>query len=65
MKTSVTFSATEVKRAAAEQREEFSLGKRRTVRVEVKGKAIPTNFLKIKGKGTFVGIEDRKKKGDS
>ena len=28
---------------------------RRTVRVEVKSKVIPTSFLKVEGRGTFVG----------
>ena len=34
---------------------------RRTVRVKVKGKIIPTNSLKIKGKRPFVGAEERRK----
>ena len=32
---------------------------RRTVRVKVKSKVIPTSFLKIQGRETFVGAKDR------
>ena len=32
-------------------------------RVQVKNKVIPTSFLKIEGKGTFVGAKDREKEG--
>ena len=35
---------------------------RRTVRVEVKNKVIPTSFLKIEGWGTFVEAKDRTKR---
>ena len=35
---------------------------RRIVRVEVKGKVIPTSFLKIEGRGAFVLAEKRKKR---
>ena len=35
---------------------------RRTVRVEVKSKVIPTSFLKIEGRETFVGVKDRRKR---
>ena len=35
---------------------------RRTVRVEVKSKVIPTSFLKIEGRKTFVGAKDRRKR---
>ena len=34
---------------------------RKTARVKVKSKAIPTIFLKIKGKRTFVEAKERKK----
>ena len=37
---------------------------RRTVKVKVKSKVIPTSFLKIKGRGTFVETE-KLRKGDS
>ena len=32
----------------------------RTVRVKIRGKAIPVSFLKIDGRGTLVGAKDRK-----
>ena len=35
---------------------------RRTVRVKVKSKVIPTSFLKIQGRETFVGAKDRRKR---
>ena len=35
---------------------------RRTVRVNVGGKAIPTSFLKIEGRGTLVGAKDRRER---
>ena len=35
---------------------------RRTVRVKVKSKVIPTSFLKIQGRETFVGAKDRREK---
>ena len=35
---------------------------RRTVRVKVGDKVIPASFLKIEGRGTFVGVKDRKEK---
>ena len=34
--------------------------KRRTVGVEIKGKVIQASFLKIEGRGTFVGTIDRR-----
>ena len=34
---------------------------RRTVTVKVKGKVFPTSFLKIVGKGQFIGAEERRK----
>ena len=34
---------------------------RRTMRVAVKDKVIPTRFLKTEGRGTFVGMEERKR----
>ena len=36
---------------------------RRTVRVKVKGKVIPTGFLKIEGRETFIGAKDWRKRG--
>ena len=35
---------------------------RRTVRVKVKSKVIPTSFLKIQGRETFLGAKDRRKR---
>ena len=35
---------------------------RRTVRVNVGGKAIPTSFLKIEGRGTLIGAKDRRER---
>ena len=35
---------------------------RRSVRVKVKSKVIPTSFLKIQGRETFVGAKDRRKR---
>ena len=35
---------------------------RRTVRVKVKNKVIPTSFLKIQGRETFVGAKNRRKR---
>ena len=35
---------------------------RRTVRVKVKDKVIPSSFLKIEGRGTFVGAKDWRKR---
>ena len=34
---------------------------RRTAKVKVKSKVIPTNFLKIQGRETFVGTKERKR----
>ena len=59
------FSAREVKRAAAaeeRERDEYSFLCRRTVRVNVGGKAIPASFLKIEGRGTLIGAEDRRER---
>ena len=33
---------------------------RRTVRVKVKSKVIPASFLKIEGRGTFVGAKEKR-----
>ena len=35
---------------------------RRTARVTVKSKIIPTSFLKVEGRGPFIGAKDRKKR---
>ena len=35
---------------------------RRTVKVELKSKVIPTSFLKLEGRGTFVEAKDRRKR---
>ena len=35
---------------------------RRTVTVKVKSKVIPTSFLKIEGRKTFVGAKDQRKR---
>ena len=35
---------------------------RRTVRVNVGGKAIPASFLKIEGRGTLIGAKDRRER---
>ena len=56
MENLAPFSAKEVKGAKAEEEKSISL------RVEVKGKIIPTNFLSIDGKGTFVGPKYRRKR---
>ena len=57
------FSAREVKRAASKKRKKIGVVLcRRKVRVEVKGKVIPTSFLKIKGRGVFVGVEEWRKR---
>ena len=48
MEDLAAFSAKEVKRAAAEEKERVFLC-RRTMRVKVRGKAIPASFLKIEG----------------
>ena len=62
MENLAEFSAREVKRAGVEERERRVFFCRRTVRVEVKGKAISTTFLKIERRGLFVGVKDRKKR---
>ena len=55
-------------RIKCHRRNESSRGKRRvflgkrTVKVEVKGKAIPRSFLKIEGKWTFIEVKDRRKR---
>ena len=50
-------------------KESSSRGKRkrrvflsRIVRVKVKSKVIPASFLKIDGRGMFVGVKDRRKR---
>ena len=35
---------------------------RRTVKIEVKSKVIPTSSLKVEGRGTLVGAKDRKER---
>ena len=45
-------------------KESSSRGKRSAVRVKVKGKVVPTNFLKIVGMEQFIGAEERSK-GDN
>ena len=37
---------------------------RKTVRVKVIDKVIPTSFLKIEGRGTFVEAKDRRERDD-
>ena len=54
MEDLAAFSAREVKRAAEERRVFFV---ERTVKVDVKIKVIPTSFLKIERRGTFVGAK--------
>ena len=36
---------------------------RRTVGVKVEGQVIPASFLKIEGRGTFVGVKDWSERG--
>ena len=63
MENLAAFGAREVKRAATEEREERGVFLCcRTVKVEVKGKVIPTSFLKIEGRGAFIGTEECKKR---
>ena len=62
MEDLAVFSVTEVKRAAAEEKKRRIFLCRRTVRVKVQGKVIPTSFLKIEARGTFVGVKDRRKR---
>ena len=61
MEDLAAFSAREIMRAAAEERERVFLC-RETVRVNVGGKAIPASFLKIEGKGVLVGAKDRRER---
>ena len=51
MEDLVAFSAREVKRAAAEERERRVFLCRRTVRVKMEDKVIPARFLKIEERG--------------
>ena len=37
---------------------------RRTVRVKVRGKAIPASFLKIEGRGMLIGVIDWREKDE-
>ena len=64
MENLALFSAKEVKRAAAEERERergvFLC--RSTVGVEVNSKVIPTSFLKIEERETFVRAKKRRKR---
>ena len=54
MENLTTFSARKIKKAAAvETKREKYFSAEKTVRVEVKGKIIPTSFLKIE-EGPFV-----------
>ena len=63
MKDLATFRIREAKRAAAECRGKRRVRlRRKTVRVKVKSKVIPTGFLKIKGRRTFVGVKDQRKR---
>ena len=57
MKNFAAFSARDVKRAAAADEREKVFLCRRTVKVEVTSKIIPTSFLKIEKRGTFVGAK--------
>ena len=61
MEDLAAFIAREVKRAAAEERDEYSFC-RRTVRVRVGGKVIPASFLKIEGRGALVGAIGRRER---
>ena len=63
MEDLAAFSAKEVKRAAAEERERRPVFLcRRTVRVKVGSKAIPASFLKVEGRGMLVGAKDRRER---
>ena len=52
MEDSAAFSAREVRRAAAEERDEYFFAE---------CKVIPASLLKIEGWGTFVGTKDQRK----
>ena len=56
-------SVREVKRAAAEEKERDEYSSAEGVRVEVKGKVIPTSFLNIEGSVTFIEAKDRRDRG--
>ena len=56
MKDLATFSVREVKRAAAEERDEYSSAEE-PVGINVGGKPIPASFLKVEGRGA----KDRRK----
>ena len=48
--------------SSREKRKRRVLLCRRTARVEVKSKVIPTSFLKLEGRKVFVGAKDRRKR---
>ena len=54
------FNPKDVKIAAAQEREQYSSAKM-TVRAKVKGKVVPTIFLKIKGRRPFVRVKEQRK----
>ena len=63
MEDLVAFSATEAKESSnREKKKRLVFLCRRTVRVEVKGKVIPTNPLKIEERGKFVTVKDLRKR---
>ena len=64
MENLATFSATEVKRAAAaaEERENGVFFCRRTVRVKVKNRVVVRSFLKIQERGPGVGAGERRQR---
>ena len=58
MEDLAVFNAREVKRVAADKRRVFLC--RRTMRVKGRSKVFPASFLKVKGRGTFIGAKDRR-----
>ena len=55
------FSAKEVEKAAAEVREKWSIPLQKDSEDRSESKVIPTSFLKIEGRSTFVGVKNRRK----
>ena len=62
MENLAAFSVREVESSSRGKRKTRVFLGKRTVKVEVKGKVIPTSFLKIKGSRTPVGAKDQRKR---
>ena len=62
MENLAAFSAREVKRASAEEKERGGIPLQKDLRVKVKGKIIQMRFLKIAGRWLFVGVKDQRKR---